>query len=273
VCGLHAFEDGAYDSADDSRFCGLGGALSGQILLNLVRETRDGERLQPNAARPSERGEKDTVAAEDHVLDAGDALNLECHGRLKGTHVTGMYAEQFAGREVFYDEFAGEFEPRDALAGDFLQAEAVTPKDAGAERLLESDAKFNTRCGAEEAVAVDEVLVPGADFDGDDVTWNTSGEGNFAGHADCSILSHEQRAAAGNTFDGSEETTAAGVLGVRSHLDGGGHPGEFAGLGDDCVIGAKCEFENGHGGAEDAMLHEFLLCATRKVYSTADRRK
>jgi len=50
---------------------------------------------------------------------------------------------------------------------------------------------------------------------------------------------------------------AAGVLGVGGHLDGGGHPGELAGLGDDGVVGAEGEFEDGHRRAEDAILHEF----------------
>ena len=57
--------------------------------------------------------------------------------------------------------FAGEFEPRDALAADLLQEEAVAAEDAGAERLLEADAEFDAGGGAEEAVAVDEVLVAG----------------------------------------------------------------------------------------------------------------
>jgi len=47
---------------------------------------------------------------------------------------------------------------------------------------------------------------------------------------------HEERAAADDAFEGSEEATATGELGVGGHLDGGGHPGELAGLGDDGVV-------------------------------------
>ena len=49
----------------------------GMYSMNLVGEFGDGQRLQPDLARAGERGEKDAVAAEDHVLDSGDALDLE----------------------------------------------------------------------------------------------------------------------------------------------------------------------------------------------------
>ena len=230
-------------------------ALRGACILLGVGETGDGERLQPDAAGAGEGGEKDAVAAEDHVLDAGDALDLEGDAGLEGADVAGVDAEDFAGREVFDDEFAGEFEPGDALSAGFLQEEAVAAEDACAEGLLEADADLNLRSGAEEAVAVDDVLVAGGDLDGDDVAGDPGGEGDFAGGADGAVLGHEERAAAGDALDGAEEASAAAVLGVGGHLDGGGHPGEFAGLGDDGVVGVEGEFEDGHGGADDAVLH------------------
>ena len=115
--------------------------------------------------------------------------------------------------------------------------------------------------GTEEAVAVDEVLETGADLDRHDVTGNTGGEGDFPGAAHGTILGHKERASSGYALDGAEESAATGVLGVGGHLDGGGHPGEFAGLGDDGVVGTEGEFEDGHGGTEDAVLHECLLPA------------
>ena len=143
-------------------FGSFAGAFSGEILLDLVGEAGDGKGLQPDSAGSGEGGEKDAVAAEDHVSDAGDALNLKGDGGLKGADVAGVDAKEFARGEVFDDEFAGELEPSDSLAGDFLQEEAVAAEDARAERLLESDAEFDAGGGAEEAVAVDEVFVAGA---------------------------------------------------------------------------------------------------------------
>ena len=54
----------------------------------------------------------------------------------------------------------------------------------------------------------------------------------------------------------AQEAATTAVLGVRGHLDGLAHPGEFARLGDDGVIVVERELEDGHGGADDAMLHE-----------------
>ncbi len=73
------------------------------------------------------------------------------------------------------------------------------------------------------------------------------------------VLGHEEGAAAGDALEGSEETAAAGVLGVGGHLDGLAHPGELAGLGDDGVVVIERELEDGHGGSDDAMLHVALL--------------
>ena len=56
------------------------GAFLREILLDLVGEAGDGEGLEPDAAGAGERGEKDAVAAEDHVFDAGDALDLKGDG-------------------------------------------------------------------------------------------------------------------------------------------------------------------------------------------------
>ena len=40
-------------------------------------ELGNGQRLQPDSSRPGEGGEKDSVAAEDHVLNAGHGRDLE----------------------------------------------------------------------------------------------------------------------------------------------------------------------------------------------------
>ena len=136
-----------------------------------------------------------------------------------------------------------------------MEAEAVAAEDAGAEGLLEADAEVDAGGGAEEAVAVDEVLVAVADGDGDDVAGDAGGEGDFAGGSEGAVLGHEEGAAAGDALDGAEESAAAGELGVGGHLDGGGHPGELAGFGDDGVVVVEGELEDGHGGAGDAVIH------------------
>src|SRR6266852_871434 len=48
-------------------------------------------------------------------------------------------------------------------------------------------------------------------------------------------------------------------LGVRRHLDGTRHPGKFTGFRNDGLGGVKREFNDRHGGAENATLHGGLL--------------
>ena len=139
------------------------------------------------------------------------------------------------------------------------RTEAVSAEDARAERLLEADAEGDLRRGAKEAVAMNHEFAAGADLDGNDVAGDASGEGDFSGASIGAVLGHEEAATAGDTANSSEESSAARHLRVSGHLDIAGHPGELAGLGDDGVVGFEDEFENRHGGADDATLHEGLL--------------
>src|ERR1700757_2773043 len=142
----HSVENGADDSADDSGLRGLL-PLSRHVRCKLVSEAGNGQRLQPNASGAGESGEKDSVAAEDHVADAGDAGDLEGDAGRKGSDVSRMHPQHLAGREVFGDNFARKLDPRDALAGDVLQEESVAAEDARAERLLEANSDVDLRCG------------------------------------------------------------------------------------------------------------------------------
>ena len=52
---------------------------------------------------------------------------------------------------------------------------------------------------------------------------------------------------------------AAAMLGGGVHIDGGGHPGEFAGDGDDAFARVEMDLEHRHGGTDDFVLHEAVL--------------
>src|ERR1700744_2707518 len=137
---FHAFQNGPDDAANNS---GLRGFLTAawHVLHQLVRELRDGQRLQPHSSRPGERGEKDALAAEDHVANAGDARDLKRHGSLEGANVSRMDAQQLAGSEVLDDQLARELEPCDTLSAHLLQQEAVAAEDTRAKRLLKAHAQ------------------------------------------------------------------------------------------------------------------------------------
>ena len=219
--GLHPFEDGAYDATDHTAFGGLFGSGLGHVLLELMGETGDRQGLEPDASGAGEGGEEDAVATEDHVADAGDAGDLEADAGLEGADVAGMHAEGFTGGEVFDDDFAGEFEPCSSLPGDLLEEEAISAEDTCTEGLLETNAEFDAGSGTEEAVAMDEIFVTVADGYGKDLAGDSGGEGDFSGGPVGAVLGHEEGSATGDALDGTEEATAAGVLGVGGHLDGG----------------------------------------------------
>src|SRR5579885_3276426 len=102
-------------------------------------------------------------------------------------------------------------------------------------------------------------FVSGADFDRHDVSGKFGREGEFSSGAYGPVFSHEDRPAARYALQDSKEATTAAKLRVGRHLDRSAHPGEFTSLGDDRFIGIQNEFENGHCGAVDAVLHELLL--------------
>src|SRR5579864_4350859 len=103
------------------------------------------------------------------------------------------------------------------------------------------------------------VVVAAADFNRENVAGNLGGEGDFAARADGPVLGHEERSTTGYALDHTEQAAASGHLRVRGELDGTGHPGKFAGFGNDGFVGFEGEFEHRHGGADDLGLHEELL--------------
>jgi len=224
-----------------------------------VGEALNGQSLEPDAAGAGKCGEEDSVAAEDEIAKSGDALDLEGDVGVEGADVAGVDAKGLAGSEVLDDDFAGEFEPGHSFAVDLLEEEAIAAEDAGAEGLLEADAERDARGGAEEAMAMDHVLVTTSDLDGDDVSGNSGGEGYCARGSGGAVLGHEEGSATGDAFERTQKAAATGVLGVGAHLDGLAHPGKFTSLGDDGVVVVERELEDGHGGSDDAMLHGSLL--------------
>ena len=129
---LHVVEDGADDSSDDATLHVFAAGFLRHIFRQGVGQSGDGQGLEPDAAGAGESGEEDSVAAEDHVLDAGNGGDLEGDAGLKGADVARMDAQSFAGLQIADDESSGEFEPGGALSGGLLQKEAVAAENSGA---------------------------------------------------------------------------------------------------------------------------------------------
>jgi len=68
-----------------------------------VRQFGDRSVLQPDSSGAGEGGEKNSVAAENHVLDAGDRGDLEGDAGLESSDVAGMDAQRFSGLKVADD--------------------------------------------------------------------------------------------------------------------------------------------------------------------------
>src|ERR1700704_4903216 len=64
-----------------------------QILLDRMREVLHGHRLQPYASRTCERGQENSVASEERVLDARDGCDVELNRLLVHPHVPWVYAQ------------------------------------------------------------------------------------------------------------------------------------------------------------------------------------
>src|ERR1700761_4150350 len=109
----------------------------------LMRQFGNRQGLQPDPAWAHEGGEKDSIAAEDHVLDAGNSCDLKRDTGLKCPDVAGVDAQHLSGSEVLDDQFSGKLDPARTLAGHLLQKEPVAAKDSGAQRLLETDPQLN----------------------------------------------------------------------------------------------------------------------------------
>ena len=159
----HPLQYRAHNPAHHAAFDRLLSALLRQIFLNLVGQPRDRQRLQPHPSRPRKRSQENAIAAEDHVLDSRNALNLKRDGRLKCSDMARMHTKRLTHSEIFDHQFAGQLQPRCSCPRNPLQQEPVSAEDPRTERLLKADAKLDVRGCAQEAVAVNKIFAVSAE--------------------------------------------------------------------------------------------------------------
>src|ERR1700687_1987990 len=106
-----------------------------------MRQVRQRQRLQPDASRPGECGKEDAVTAKKHVANALDARDLKTNARLEHPAMSGVDSHGFFRPQIVGHDLAVELDPCLACTSQPLQQEAVTAKNAGAERLLKSHAE------------------------------------------------------------------------------------------------------------------------------------
>src|ERR1035438_9222161 len=208
-----ATENRADDAAEQpAAYCRRGASsplVMRQILIDLMREPRNRQGLQPHSSRAGHHRQENPIPAKDHVFDARHHGDLKPDRGLKSSHVARMHEQGFAGSEVLDDQLAGKLEPRRTLAAYLLQQKTVAAKDARAQRLLEADPDGDLRRGAEKAVPVNHVLGTLAQLDRHNVSRHLDRKRHFAAILHGAVLGHEQAAAAGHPLERAKNPAAA----------------------------------------------------------------
>src|SRR5277367_4026728 len=167
-----------------------------------------------------------------------------------------VYAQSFSRLKVFYYKLSGKLEPGCALSADVLQAKPITAENACAQGLLESHADLNLRRGAEKTMTVNHVLAPGADLDGHDVAWKLGRESQLPARSRGSVFRHEKSSTSSHAANCAKNSSASAQLRVGGHLDRARHPRKFSSFGDHRLVRFKNKFEDGHGCAQNTVLHD-----------------
>ena len=76
---------------------------------------------------------RDRFAAEEHVPDTADPLDVELHRRSDDADMAGMDQEPLAGLQVLGHDLPGQVKPDHARPGDPLQDEALPAEKGGSE--------------------------------------------------------------------------------------------------------------------------------------------
>src|SRR4029077_4940627 len=119
-----------------------------------MRQTRQRQRLQPNAPRTSKRSQKNPVAPKQYVANSLHAGDLKIDAIRKHPHMTGMYSHRLTGRKIIRYDLPIQFDPGLAGASEFLQQKTVPPENTGAKRLLKSYAQVDSRRGAQKSMSM-----------------------------------------------------------------------------------------------------------------------
>ena len=138
LLSLHSVQNRTDNSSHNPAFY-LSPTFVRQVLVNGMGELCDRQCLQPDPSRAGEGGEKNSIATEDHVLDAGNGRDVERDAGLKCSDVAGMHTQSFSRLQVANNEFAGKFELGGALSAEVLEQKAAAAENARAKRLLEAD--------------------------------------------------------------------------------------------------------------------------------------
>src|SRR5690606_31188534 len=139
------------EAAEDGPFA-AGAALLGSGGVHAAGKAREGQGLEPDAARARERGQECALAAEQHGLDAADAAHVHIHAGGVADHAAGVHVDALARGQLALDHRTAGMHEDLAAALQLLHDEALAAEQAGEDLLLEVDADGHATGRAEEAV-------------------------------------------------------------------------------------------------------------------------
>src|ERR1019366_2257148 len=167
-----------------------------------------------------------------------------------------VHAQRLAGGQLVPDHFTGQLSPGAALAADALQDEALTAEHARGEGLLETGRDLDAGAAGEEPMPVNHVVAAGSDIDRQDAARHFGGERDDPRRSLRGVGAHQQSPSADLALQRSHQPLSAYTAAhAGGHLDGVGHPGELADLGDDALTPVERNRQHRHGRAENLVLH------------------
>src|SRR5688500_8981150 len=98
--------------------------------VDAIGHAAERQRLQPDAARPLQRGEEDAFAAEQRRLDAADELDVVVHARLQRHQTAGVDAQRFTRLQIEVLHVAAGVHEAQPVALELLHDEASAAEQA-----------------------------------------------------------------------------------------------------------------------------------------------
>src|ERR1019366_3789115 len=122
--------------------------------------------------------------------------------------------------------------------------------------LLETGRDLDAGAAGEEPMPVNHVVAAGSDIDRQDAARHCGGERDDPGRSLRGVGAHQQSPSADLALQRSHQPLSAYTAAhAGGHLDGVGHPGELADLGDDALTPVERNRQHRHGRAENLALH------------------
>src|SRR5687768_15129400 len=106
-----------------------------------IRQARQWQRLQPDAARTAQRREEQTFAREQRTLQFADVLNVEIDTRLKSDDAPRIDTNHFARLQIAQQLGTAGMDDHEPVAVELLHDEALAAEQPCAEASVVCDAE------------------------------------------------------------------------------------------------------------------------------------